>query len=100
MVTLADFTERQLLSDYKFLEEAARVNDVALRSEVPRPARQLPHGLQMFVDEVMLLQATGMLAHNVGSRKLHMPDCMFVLLQAASMSAHNVIFTFDFCCLC
>lgn len=52
MVTLSDFTERQLLSDYKFLEEAARLNDVAQRSEVPRPARQLPHGLQMFVDEV------------------------------------------------
>lgn len=51
MVTLSDFTERQLLSDYKFLEEAARLNDVAQRSEVPRPARQLPHGLQMFVDE-------------------------------------------------
>ena len=52
MVTLSDFTERQLLSDYKFLEEAARLNDVAQRSGVPRPARQLPHGLQVFVDQV------------------------------------------------
>lgn len=52
MVTLADFTERQLLSDYKFLEEAARLHDVAQRSEAPRPARQLPHGLQMFTTEV------------------------------------------------
>ena len=54
MVTLSDFTERQLLSDYKFLEEAARLNDVAQRSGVPRPARQLPHGLQVFVDQVRL----------------------------------------------
>lgn len=52
MVTLSDFTERQLLSDYKFLEEAARLNDVAKRSGVPRPATQLPHGLQVFVDQV------------------------------------------------
>lgn len=51
MVTLSDFTERQLLSDYKFLEEAARLHDVAQRSEAPRPARQLPLGLQNFVDE-------------------------------------------------
>lgn len=54
MVTLSDFTERQLLSDYKFLEEAARLHDVAQRSEAPRPARQLPLGLQNFVDEVRL----------------------------------------------
>ena len=52
MVTLSDFTERQLLSDYKFLEEASRLHDSAQRSEVPRPARQLPMGLQQFVDEV------------------------------------------------
>lgn len=51
MVTLSDFTERQLLSDYKFLEEASRLHDSAQRSEVPRPARQLPMGLQQFVDE-------------------------------------------------
>ncbi len=54
MVTLSDFTERQLLSDYKFLEEAARLHDVAQRSEAPRPARQLPLGLQNFVDEVRI----------------------------------------------
>lgn len=54
MVTLSDFTERQLLSDYKFLEEASRLYDVAQRSEAPRPARQLPLGLQNFVDEVSL----------------------------------------------
>ena len=54
---MSEFTERHLLSDYKFLEEAARLNDVAQRSEVPRPARQLPHGLQMFVDEVCKSQA-------------------------------------------
>jgi len=51
-VTLSDFSERQLLSDYKFLEEASRLHDVAQRSEAPRPARQLPLGLQNFVDEV------------------------------------------------
>ena len=55
MVTLSDFTERQLLSDYKFLEEASRLHDAAQRSEVPRPARQLPVGLQNFVDEVRYL---------------------------------------------
>ena len=54
MVNLSDFTERQLLSDYKFLEEAARLHDVAQRSEAPRPARQLPLGLQNFVDEVRI----------------------------------------------
>lgn len=58
MVTLAEFTERQLLSDYKFLEEAARLHDAAQRSEAPRPARQLPHGLQMFVNEVSCLRIT------------------------------------------
>ena len=52
MVTLSDFTERQLLSDYKFLEEAARLNDVAKRSGVPVPARQLPYGLKILVDQV------------------------------------------------
>ena len=54
MVTMSDFTERQLLSDYKFLEEGARLHDVAQRSEAPRPARQLPLGLQNFVDEVRI----------------------------------------------
>ena len=66
MVTLADFTERQLLSDYKFLEEAARLHDVAQRSEAPRPARQLPLGLQNFVDEVSSDSFWGLLANYAG----------------------------------
>lgn len=64
MVSVSDFTERHLLSDYKFLEEASRLHDAALRSEVPRPARQLPLGLQQFVNEVRLPFPVSMLTES------------------------------------
>lgn len=90
MVTLSDFTERQLLSDYKFLEEAARLNDVAQRSGVPRPARQLPHGLQIFVDQVRLtdsrtcatLSCKSGLPHALpGCLSIYFPPCCLTYLR-------------------
>ncbi|KAI8475030.1 MAG: hypothetical protein J3K34DRAFT_488183, partial [Monoraphidium minutum] len=44
-VALSDFGDRELLSDYRWLEEVARADDVARRHRPPAPRPQLPQAL-------------------------------------------------------
>jgi hypothetical protein len=55
-VALRDFSDLQLVRDYRFLEEALRVHSVAQRSLPPRPKRphELPEGLQMLLHQASL----------------------------------------------
>lgn len=48
-VSLENFDDRQLLSDYQLLEEVKRVDDVARRCLPPFPRAQLPPALQSLV---------------------------------------------------
>ena len=94
------------LSDYKFLEEAARLNDVAQRSGVPAPARQLPYGLKILVDQVWVIQRTCCVCLLFGgviavacllaalARELtdtHLPVCAFISLQLAGQNSFTFL---------
>lgn len=50
-VPLCTFSDRELLSDYRLLEETARAHDVAQRTKPPAPSWCLPKHLEMLRDQ-------------------------------------------------
>lgn len=57
MVKVADFTEKQLLSDIQFMEEIGREHDAARRREPQRLPNRLPPILQELRREVETLSS-------------------------------------------
>lgn len=84
-VPLCTFSDRELLSDYRLLEETARAHDVAQRTKPPAPSWCLPKHLEMLRDQVHHCQAAGGCHAAV-----HGCACMFwtrVALSRCSLSA-------------
>ena len=58
-VSLGTFSDRELLSDYRLLEETARAHDVAQRTKPPAPNWWPPKHLEMLRDQVRHCQVAG-----------------------------------------